>query len=40
MGKKIKIGMLKAMPKKWDVAENWAIFEKQFETLGKIQTYS
>ena len=30
----IKIGMLKAMPKKWDVEENWAIFEKQFETHG------
>ncbi len=35
MPDKIKIGMLKAMPKKWDVAENWAIFEKQFATHGK-----
>ena len=35
MGNKIKLGMLKAMPQKWDVAENWAIFEKQFETHGK-----
>ena len=31
----IKIGMLKAMPKKWNVAGNWAIFKKQFETHGK-----
>ena len=31
----IKIGMLKAMPEKWDVENNWAIFEKQFETHGK-----
>ena len=34
MPDKIKIGMLKALPKKWDVAKNWAIFEKQFETHG------
>ncbi len=35
MGNKIKLGMLKAMPQKWDVAENWAVFEKQFETHGR-----
>ena len=35
MPDKIKIGMLKAMPEKWDVAENWAVFERQFATHGK-----
>ena len=35
MGKKIKIGMLKAMPEKWNVEKNWAIFEKQFASHGK-----
>ena len=35
MGNKIKIGMLKAMPEKWNVAENWAVFERQFATHGK-----
>ena len=35
MGNKIKLGMLKAMPQKWDVAENWAVFEKQFEAHGR-----
>jgi len=29
-GKKINVGILKAMPRKWDVKGNWAIFEKQF----------
>ena len=33
MGKKnrnVTIGMLKAMPRKWDVEGNWAIFQEQF----------
>lgn len=34
-GGKIKIGMLKAMPAKWDVVGNWAIFEAQFEAHAK-----
>lgn len=28
--RKITIGMLKAMPDKWNVDQNWAVFEKQF----------
>lgn len=28
--RRITIGMLKAMPQKWDVEANWAIFEEQF----------
>lgn len=35
MPDRIKIGMLKAMPEKWDVEGNWTIFEKQFATQGK-----
>ncbi len=27
----VRIGMLKAMPAKWDVEGNWAIFEEQFK---------
>ncbi len=34
MRDKVKIGMLKAMPQKWDVAGNWAVFEGQFEAHG------
>ncbi len=30
MNRKITIGMLKAMPGKWNVDHNWAIFEEQF----------
>ena len=26
----VRIGMLKAMPAKWDVEANWAVFEQQF----------
>lgn len=26
----VRIGMLKAMPAKWDVEANWAVFEEQF----------
>ena len=29
--RKLKIGMLKAMPGKWDVDGNWAIFEQEFK---------
>ena len=29
--RKVTIGMLKAMPEKWNVEGNWAIFEEQFE---------
>ncbi len=29
--RKVTIGMLKAMPGKWDVEGNWAIFEEQFK---------
>ena len=29
--RKLTIGMLKAMPRKWDVFGNWAIFEEQFD---------
>ena len=29
--RKIKIGMLKAMPAKWDVEGNWALFLEQFK---------
>ena len=28
--RKLTVGMLKAMPRKWDVFGNWAIFEEQF----------
>ncbi len=31
MDQKITIGMLKAMPAKWDLAGNWKIFEEQVE---------
>ena len=29
--RKLRIGMLKAMPGKWDVEGNWAIFEQEFK---------
>jgi len=29
--RKVRIGMLKAMPEKWDVVGNWAVFEEQFK---------
>ncbi len=32
MGRKSVIGMLKAMPRKWDVDYNWKIFEDQFKS--------
>ena len=28
---KVRIGMLKSVPKKWDVEGNWSIFEDQFQ---------
>ena len=28
--RKVTVGMLKAMPAKWDVEGNWAIFEAEF----------
>lgn len=31
----VRIGMLKAMPAKWDVAGNWATFAAQFEAHGR-----
>ena len=31
MARKSVIGMLKAMPRKWDIGYNWNIFEEQFE---------
>ncbi len=31
ISRKLKIGMLKAMPAKWDVKGNWAIFKEQFK---------
>ena len=33
-GNKVRIGMLKAMPGKWDVVGNWEAFEGQFEAHG------
>ena len=29
--RKLRIGMLKAMPGKWDVEGNWAVFEQEFK---------
>lgn len=31
MADRVKIGMLKAIPKKWNVAGNWAVFVRKFE---------
>ena len=40
MANRVKIGMLKAMPKKWAVAENWAAFERQFEArAGEVDVF-
>jgi len=33
--KLMRIGMLKAMPGKWDVVGNWEVFETQFEAHGQ-----
>ncbi len=30
----VRIGLLKAMPAKWDVEANWDVFEKQFATYS------
>lgn len=30
LSRKMNVGMLKAMPRKWDIEFNWSIFEEQF----------
>jgi len=31
----VRIGMLKAMPEKWEAEANWNVFEQQFARRGK-----
>ena len=40
MADRVKIGMLKAMPKKWEVSENWAVFERLFAArAGEVDVF-